>query len=69
VTAIYNYQIKKNVKYQKIAGNGNENNQCKLQIPGMCLWPFRRNTNTSSGANDVTNSNLYKELKKDIPKP
>jgi len=69
VTAIYNYQIKKNVKYQKIAGNGNENNQCNLQIPGMCLWPFGRNTNTSSGANDVTNSNLYKELKKDIPKP
>jgi hypothetical protein len=69
VTAIYNYQVKKDVKYQKIAGNGNENNQCKLQIPGMCLWPFRRNTNTSSGANDVTNSNLYKELKKDIPKP
>ena len=39
MTAIYNYQIKKNVTYQKIAVNANENNQCNLPILfGKCLW-------------------------------
>jgi hypothetical protein len=69
VTAIYNYQIKKNVTSQKDAGNNNGNNECKPQISGICLWPFGQNNNTSNGANDVTNSNLYKQLKKDILKP
>jgi hypothetical protein len=68
MTAIYNYQIKKGLKYQKIAGHGNENNQCNLPIFGRCLWPLGQNNNTSSGANDVKNSNLYKQLKKDILK-
>jgi hypothetical protein len=66
MTAIYNYQIKKNVTYQKIASNGNESDECNPQIFGRCLWPFGQNTTTSNGVNDVTNSNLYKQLKKDI---
>ncbi len=65
VTAIYNYQIKKDVEYQKIAGNGNENNQCNLQIFGRCLWPFGQ-SDAPNDVTDVKNSNLYKGLKKDI---
>jgi hypothetical protein len=65
VTAIYNYQVKKDVKYQKIAGNGNENNQCNPQIFGRCLWPFGQ-SDAPNDVTDVKNSNLYKELKKDI---
>jgi hypothetical protein len=67
VTAIYNYQVKKDVKYQKIAGNGNENNQCNLQIFGRCLWPFGQN-NGHNNVTDVRNYNLYKGLKNDILK-
>jgi hypothetical protein len=69
VTAIYNYQIKKNETYKKIiadAGNGNKSNECNPQIFGRCLWPLGQNTTTSNGVNDVTNSNLYKQLKDDI---
>ena len=67
VTAIYNYQIKKNVTYQKIADKGSENNQCNLPIPifGGCLWPFGQNNDTSDGVNEK-DSDLYKKLKGDI---
>ena len=65
VTAIYNYQIKKNVTYQKIASNKNKNNQCNPQIFGICLWPFEQNTTTSNGVNEE-DSELYKKLKNDI---
>ncbi|GCL42419.1 hypothetical protein [Dolichospermum planctonicum] len=68
VTAIYNYQIKKNVTYQKIiadANNGSGDNQCNLQI-GICLWPLGQNTTTSNGTDDVRSSELYKKLKNDI---
>ncbi|MFN7383050.1 MAG: tetratricopeptide repeat protein [Dolichospermum sp.] len=65
VTAIYNYQIKRNVTYQKIASNKNKNNQCNPQIFGICLWPFEQNTTTSNGVNEE-DSELYKKLKNDI---
>ncbi|MDB9535172.1 hypothetical protein PN451_04805 [Dolichospermum planctonicum CS-1226] len=68
MTAIYNYQIKKNETYKKIiadANNGSEDNQCNLQI-GICLWPLGQNTTTSNGVNDVRSSELYKKLKDDI---
>ncbi|GCL42420.1 hypothetical protein [Dolichospermum planctonicum] len=68
VTAIYNYQIKKNETYKKIiadANNGSGDNQCNLQI-GICLWPLGQNTTTSNGVNDVRSSELYKKLKNDI---
>ena len=71
MTAIYNYQIKKNVAYQKIiadANNGSEDNKCNLPIPifGGCLWLLGQNTTTSNGVNDVRSSELYKKLKDDI---
>ena len=68
ITAIYNYKIEKNVTDQKIAGNGNKSDECNRQIFGICLWPLGQKNNTSSGANDVKNSNLYKQLGKDISK-
>ena len=67
VTAIYNYQIKKNVTSQKDAGNNNGNNECKPQISGICLWPFGQNNNTSNGVNEK-DSELYEKLKGDIVK-
>jgi hypothetical protein len=66
MTAIYNYQIKKNVTYQKIADKGSENNQCNPQIFGICLWPLGQNNDTSDGTDDVRSSELYKKLKDDI---
>ncbi|OBQ32279.1 MAG: hypothetical protein AN487_22675, partial [Anabaena sp. CRKS33] len=67
VTAIYNYQIKKNVTYKKIiADKGNENNPCNLQIFGICLWPLGQKNDTSNGTDDVKSSQLYKKLKNDI---
>ncbi|MDB9476377.1 hypothetical protein [Dolichospermum circinale] len=66
VTAIYNYQIKKNVTYQKIASNKNKNNQCNPQIFGICLWPFEQKIDTSNGTDDVRSSQLYQKLKNDI---
>lgn len=65
ITAIYNYQITNKVEYQKIASNGNENNQCNLQI-GICLWPLGQKNDTSNGTDDVKSSQLYKKLKNDI---
>ncbi|MBD2139892.1 hypothetical protein H6F39_00460 [Anabaena sp. FACHB-1250] len=68
MTAIYNYQIKKNVTYKKIiadAGNGNKSNECNPQIFGRCLWPLGQNTTTSDGVNEK-DSDLYKKLKDDI---
>jgi tetratricopeptide (TPR) repeat protein len=65
ITAIYNYQIKRNVTYQKIADQGNENNQCNLPF-GICLWPLGQNNDTSNSPNNVENSALYKKLKGDI---
>jgi hypothetical protein len=67
MTAIYNYQIKKNVTYQKIADKGSENNQCNPQIFGICLWPLGQNNDTSDGVNEK-DSDLYKKLKGDILK-
>ncbi|MDD1428131.1 hypothetical protein MEO94_27505, partial [Dolichospermum sp. ST_sed9] len=66
VTAIYNYQIKKNLTSQKDAGNNNGNHECKPQISGICLWPFGQDNITSNSANDVRYSDLYKKLKQDI---
>ncbi|MBD2139891.1 hypothetical protein H6F39_00455 [Anabaena sp. FACHB-1250] len=68
MTAIYNYQIKKNETYQKIiadAGNGNKSNQCNLPF-GICLWLLGQKNDTSNGTDDVKSSNLYKKLKNDI---
>ncbi|MBE9221054.1 hypothetical protein IQ222_20275, partial [Dolichospermum flos-aquae LEGE 04289] len=70
MTAIYNYQIKKNVTYQKIiadAGNGNKSNECNPQIFGICLWPFGQNNDTSNGVNEK-DFELYKKLKGDLLK-
>jgi hypothetical protein len=69
ITAIYNYQIKKNVTYKKIiadANNGSEDNKCNPEIFGICLWPLGQNTTTSNGTDDVKSSQLYKKLKNDI---
>jgi tetratricopeptide (TPR) repeat protein len=65
MTAIYNYQIKNKVEYEKIASNKNKNNQCNPQIFGICLWPLGQNTTTSNGVNEE-DSELYKKLKNDI---
>lgn len=65
MTAIYNYQIKKNLTYQKIAGHGNENNQCNLQIFGICLWSSGQD-DSFNNVTDVKNSELYSKLKADI---
>ncbi|MCW9683257.1 hypothetical protein FJR41_021090, partial [Dolichospermum planctonicum UHCC 0167] len=70
MTAIYNYQIKKNVTYKKIiadAGNGNKSNECNPQIFGICLWPLGQKNDTSDGVNEK-DSDLYKKLKGDILK-
>ena len=64
MTAIYNYKIKKNVTYQKIASNGNESDECNPQM-GICLWPLEQNNDTSNGVNEK-DSELYKKLKNDI---
>ncbi|WP_410172242.1 tetratricopeptide repeat protein, partial [Dolichospermum planctonicum] len=67
MTAIYNYQIKRNVTYQKIiadANNGSEDNKCNLPF-GICLWPLEQNNDTSNGVNEK-DSELYKKLKNDI---
>jgi hypothetical protein len=66
ITAIYNYQIKKGLKYQKIAVNANENNQCNLPILfGKCLWSSGQD-DSPNNVTDVKNSELYKKLKADI---
>ncbi len=65
MTAIYNYQIKNKVEYEKIASNKNKNNQCNPQIFGICLWPFGQKSGTSNGVNEK-DSELYKKLKNDI---
>ncbi|MBE9218688.1 hypothetical protein [Dolichospermum flos-aquae] len=65
VRAIYNYQIKRNVTYQKIADKGSGNNQCNPQIFGRCLWPLGQNNDTSDGVNEK-DSELYQKLKGDI---
>ncbi|MBD2267941.1 hypothetical protein H6F62_03890 [Anabaena sp. FACHB-1391] len=70
MTAIYNYQIKKNVTYQKIIANpnnGSQDNKCNLPIPifGICLWPLGQKNDTSDGVNEK-DSELYKKLKDDI---
>jgi hypothetical protein len=67
MTAIYNYQIKKNVTYQKIPDKGSENNQCNPQIFGICLWPLGQKNDTSDGVNEK-DSDLYQKLKGDILK-
>ncbi|MFN5990955.1 MAG: hypothetical protein ACK47Q_16225, partial [Dolichospermum sp.] len=67
MTAIYNYQIKNKVEYEKIASNKNKNSQCNPQIFGICLWPFGQKIDTSNGVNEK-DSELYKKLKGDILK-
>jgi tetratricopeptide (TPR) repeat protein len=67
VRAIYNYQIKRNVTYQKIiadANNGSKDNKCNLPF-GICLWPLGQNNDTSNGVNEK-DSELYKKLRNDI---
>ncbi|MDM3851196.1 MAG: hypothetical protein PT119_14740 [Aphanizomenon gracile PMC627.10] len=65
VTAIYNYQIKKNVRYQKIADNGNKSDECNQRILWVCLSKSGEDNNTSNGVNEK-DSELYKKLKGDI---
>jgi hypothetical protein len=66
MTAIYNYQIKKNVTYQKIiADNGNKSDECNQRIFWVCLSKSGEDNNTSNGVNEK-DSELYKKLKNDI---
>ena len=66
MTAIYNYQIKKNVTYQKIiADNGNKSDECNQRIFWVCLSKSGEDNNTSNGVNEK-DSELYKKLKHDI---
>jgi hypothetical protein len=66
MTAIYNYQIKKNVTYQKIiADNGNKSDECNQRIFWVCLSKSGEDNNTSNGVNEK-DSELYTKLKNDI---
>ncbi|MDM3860796.1 MAG: hypothetical protein PT118_13315 [Aphanizomenon gracile PMC644.10] len=65
VTAIYNYQIKKNVRYQKIADNGNKSDECNQRIFWACLSKSGEDNDTRNGVNEK-DSELYKKLKNDI---
>ncbi|MDK2408659.1 hypothetical protein QHH11_10220 [Aphanizomenon sp. PH219] len=66
MTAIYNYQIKKNVTYQKIiADNGNKSDECNQRIFWVCLSKSGEDNDTRNGVNEK-DSELYKKLKGDI---
>ncbi|BAZ86397.1 hypothetical protein [Dolichospermum compactum] len=66
MTAIYNYQIKKNVTYQKIiADNGNKSDECNQRIFWLCLSKSGEDNDTRNGVNEK-DSELYKKLKNDI---
>ena len=69
VTAIYNYQIKKNVRYQKIADNGNKSDKCNQRILWVCLSKSGEDNDTSDSVDNAKDSELYKKLKNDILAP
>ncbi|MFM5981987.1 MAG: hypothetical protein ACKO9I_15830, partial [Sphaerospermopsis kisseleviana] len=60
VRAIYIYQIDKQIPYQKIAVNNSEKPKCSLWI----FCPNKEDSNNQTV--EVKNSQLYKELRKDI---
>jgi hypothetical protein len=66
VTAIYNYQIKKNVRYQKIADNGNKSDECNQRIFWVCLSKSVEDNDTSHSVDNAKEPDLYKRLKYDI---
>ena len=66
VTAIYNYQIKKNVRYQKIADNGNKSDECNQRIFWVCLSKSVEDNDTSHSVDNAKDPDLYKRLKYDI---
>jgi hypothetical protein len=66
VTAIYNYQIKKNVRYQKIADNGNKSDECNQRIFWVCLSKSGEDNDTSDSVDNAKDSDLYNKLKGDI---
>ncbi|MDM3843633.1 MAG: hypothetical protein PT116_00940 [Aphanizomenon gracile PMC638.10] len=66
VTAIYNYQIKRNVRYQKIADNGNKSDECNQRILWVCLSKSGEDNDTSDSVDNAKDSHLYKKLRGDI---
>ncbi|WP_051424209.1 hypothetical protein [Aphanizomenon flos-aquae] len=67
MTAIYNYQIKKNVTYQKIiADNGNKSDECNQRIFWVCLSKSVEDNDTSHSVDNAKDPDLYKRLKYDI---
>ncbi|MEA5528031.1 hypothetical protein VB638_00215 [Dolichospermum sp. UHCC 0684] len=66
VTAIYNYQITRKLKYQKIADNGNKSDECNRRIFWVCLSKSGEDNDTSDSVDNAKGSDLYNKLKNDI---